>query len=405
MADTKRCPYCGEEILAVAKKCKHCGEWLDKEEPKKEEKKMVACPVCGEDIEEGTKVCPYCHEHTGFAKAQAPTSRQQYAPQQPAHTENDSYDEEEGNVGWFNYYYIDVFLKHYADFKGKLGRKRFWLAYLFNALCATTLSFVSAALFGIPAILFFVYQAAVLVPSIAFTVRRLHDTGKSGWWVLLGLIPFAGQIALLVLLCMPGEEDSGNARAETKDYVIIGAMAVLIVVGGILGNKKLEKRRMMRNNTEVRSGSTQSDASFGNFPKGNSVSDDEAINMLTEFYEIYLNNKYEYNELNMFVRKHCSKNLLEKAEYWEQKNKMDEEQGYLPSEPTLVSIFQPSSDFNGRDTYPESSSVHNIEKLGNSDYYRVQFIDCGYRAEVVVSVIEEDGTIKIDDVKDRWIED
>ena len=405
MADTKRCPYCGEEILAVAKKCKHCGEWLDKEEPKKEEKKMVACPVCGEDIEEGTEVCPYCHEHTGFAKAQAPTSRQQYAPQQPAHTENDSYDEEEGNVGWFNYYYIDVFLKHYADFKGKLGRKRFWLAYLFNALCATTLSFVSAALFGIPAILFFVYQAAVLVPSIAFTVRRLHDTGKSGWWVLLGLIPFAGQIALLVLLCMPGEEDSGNARAETKDYVIIGAMAVLIVVGGILGNKKLEKRRMMRNNTEVRSGSTQSDASFGNFPKGNSVSDDEAINMLTEFYEIYLNNKYEYNELNMFVRKHCSKNLLEKAEYWEQKNKMDEEQGYLPSEPTLVSIFQPSSDFNGQDTYPESSSVQNIEKLGNSDYYRVQFIDCGYRAEVVVSVIEEDGTIKIDDVKDRWIED
>ena len=404
MADTKRCPYCGEEILAVAKKCKHCGEWLDKEEPKKEEKKMVACPVCGEDIEEGTEVCPYCHEHTGFAKAQAPTSRQQYAPQQPAHTENDSYDEEEGNVGWFNYYYIDVFLKHYADFKGKLGRKRFWLAYLFNALCATTLSFVSAALFGIPAILFFVYQAAVLVPSIAFTVRRLHDTGKSGWWVLLGLIPFAGQIALLVLLCMPGEEDSGNARAETKDYVIIGAMAVLIVVGGILGNKKLEKRRMMRNNMEMRSGSTQSDASFGNFPKGNSVSDDEAINMLTEFYKTCLNSKYEYDEIDMFVRKHCSKNLLEKAEYWEQKNKMDEEQGYLPSEPTLVSIFQPSSDFNGQDTYPESSSVQNIEKLGNSDYYRVQFIDCGYRAEVVVSVIEEDGTIKIDDVKDRWIE-
>ena len=154
MAETKRCPYCGEEILAVAKKCKHCGEWLNKEEPKQEEKNMVACPVCGEEIEEGTEVCPYCHEHTGFAKAQAPTSRQQYAPQQPAHTENNSYDKEEGNVGWFNYYYIDVFFKHYADFEGKLGRKRFWLAYLFNALCATTLSFVSAALFGIPAILF-----------------------------------------------------------------------------------------------------------------------------------------------------------------------------------------------------------------------------------------------------------
>ena len=73
MEETKRCPYCGEEILAVARKCKHCGEWLDKEEPKKEEKKMMACPICGEDIEEGTEVCPYCHERVnacGDSKAE-----------------------------------------------------------------------------------------------------------------------------------------------------------------------------------------------------------------------------------------------------------------------------------------------------------------------------------------------
>jgi len=57
--ETKNCPYCGEEILAVAKKCKHCGEWLT-EEPRA--KKVFPCPVCGEDVEEGTAICPHCNE-------------------------------------------------------------------------------------------------------------------------------------------------------------------------------------------------------------------------------------------------------------------------------------------------------------------------------------------------------
>ena len=66
MEETKRCPYCGEVILAVAKKCKHCGEWLVPKEPVKE-KKMIECPICGEDVEEGTDVCPYCHERINGA--------------------------------------------------------------------------------------------------------------------------------------------------------------------------------------------------------------------------------------------------------------------------------------------------------------------------------------------------
>ncbi|MBE6247951.1 MAG: hypothetical protein E7106_01685 [Prevotella sp.] len=63
MEETKRCPYCGEEILAVAKKCKHCGEWLETKESEKEKK---ACPVCGEQIDVDVVVCPYCKELTHF---------------------------------------------------------------------------------------------------------------------------------------------------------------------------------------------------------------------------------------------------------------------------------------------------------------------------------------------------
>ena len=59
MEETKRCPYCGEEILAVAKKCKHCGEWLEKKEPAKEKK---ACPICGELVDADLDICPYCNE-------------------------------------------------------------------------------------------------------------------------------------------------------------------------------------------------------------------------------------------------------------------------------------------------------------------------------------------------------
>jgi len=61
MEETKRCPYCGEEILAIAKKCKHCGEWLESEEEAIHQKQIV-CPVCGEQIDDGLDVCPICNE-------------------------------------------------------------------------------------------------------------------------------------------------------------------------------------------------------------------------------------------------------------------------------------------------------------------------------------------------------
>ena len=68
MRETKRCPYCGEEILAVAKKCKHCGEGLEKKDSEKEKK---ACPTCGELVDVDKETCPFCNETTHFSDAKA----------------------------------------------------------------------------------------------------------------------------------------------------------------------------------------------------------------------------------------------------------------------------------------------------------------------------------------------
>lgn len=96
MAETKRCPYCGEEILAVAKKCKHCGEWLDKTVTVKEEKK-IPCPTCGELVVETTSVCPYCHE-----KIEKPSSLPRNAFREKVISEkiHSSKEDNDGNKKW-----------------------------------------------------------------------------------------------------------------------------------------------------------------------------------------------------------------------------------------------------------------------------------------------------------------
>ena len=114
-------------------------------------------------------------------------------------------------------WYLAV-LYRYAVFEGRSHRRELWTFALWNIIIILVLMAL-AAVTGFLWVIVIVYRLAVAVPSIAVTVRRLHDTGRSGWWVLIGLLPIAGTIALIAFLVQdsqPGSNQYGpNPKAET----------------------------------------------------------------------------------------------------------------------------------------------------------------------------------------------
>lgn len=120
-------------------------------------------------------------------------------------------------------WYIQVW-KKYAIFGGRARRKEYWFFVLFNIIAVFILAFIDALLgtfsqeTGV-GLLSGVYSLAVLIPSIAVAVRRLHDTDRVGWWVLIGLIPLIGAIVLIIFFVLdstPGDNRFGlNPKGAT----------------------------------------------------------------------------------------------------------------------------------------------------------------------------------------------
>ncbi len=107
-------------------------------------------------------------------------------------------------------WYLAV-LKNYAGFTGRARRTEYWMFFLINLVIVVVLDLLGMAVRAI-ALLAGIYGLAVLIPSIAVGVRRLHDTGRSGWWLLIGLIPVVGTIILLVFMAtegQPGDNEHG----------------------------------------------------------------------------------------------------------------------------------------------------------------------------------------------------
>lgn len=102
-------------------------------------------------------------------------------------------------------YFTDA-LKKYAEFSGRATRQQYWMYILFYIIiyiaCIVVDSVIGTFIFST------VLSLGLLIPSISIATRRLHDTGRTGWWQLIALIPLIGAIVLLVFLVQSSHPDN-----------------------------------------------------------------------------------------------------------------------------------------------------------------------------------------------------
>jgi len=114
-------------------------------------------------------------------------------------------------------------LKRYTDFSGRSRRKEYWMFVLGIIIAAIVLGIIESVLGlsgmvgGVYGPLTVIFMLAIIVPSIAVQVRRFHDQDKSGWFVLISLIPFVGGIIVLVFMCLEGTKGPNRFGPDPKD--------------------------------------------------------------------------------------------------------------------------------------------------------------------------------------------
>jgi len=106
-------------------------------------------------------------------------------------------------------YYLKV-LQNYATFSGRARRSEYWYFFLFNIIAGFVLGFIGGLLKV--SVLSSIYSLGIIIPSIAVGVRRMHDVGKSGWFLLI-------PIYNLILLCTEGEKKSNMYGEDPKQVV------------------------------------------------------------------------------------------------------------------------------------------------------------------------------------------
>ena len=115
-------------------------------------------------------------------------------------------------------WYLKVMRDNYANFRGRARRKEYWMFTLVNVIIMIA-SIVVRDMYGRIVFMMDTYTICALIhfiPSLAVTVRRLHDIGKSGWFYLIVLIPLIGPIWLLVLHCTEGQKEDNKWGPDPK---------------------------------------------------------------------------------------------------------------------------------------------------------------------------------------------
>ena len=117
-------------------------------------------------------------------------------------------------------WYLEV-LKKYAVFHGRARRREYWMFAMFNFVVSMMLYLLDSA-FGLAneemamGLLGGIYSLGVFIPGLAVGVRRLHDTGRSGWWLVISWVPIVGGLALLYFFAKEGDSGTNDFGTDPK---------------------------------------------------------------------------------------------------------------------------------------------------------------------------------------------
>jgi len=122
-------------------------------------------------------------------------------------------------------YFFKAF-NNYFNFKGRATRREFWMFFLIAAIIGIVLGLIDRFVLGINSSSFFtkgimegVFALFIAIPYLSLIVRRLHDTGRSGLWMLVVIIPIAGQIWLVIMLAQKGQIEE-NKYGEKPNNIV-----------------------------------------------------------------------------------------------------------------------------------------------------------------------------------------
>lgn len=205
------------------KYCKNCGAELNDN--------AVVCTKCGVLVGDGNKFCPNCGAEPDPLAVICVKCGYELKPIRPngtstaQHNKVENYDvhNQDNDFVWA----VKTCFSKYGTFSGRARRKEFWYWYLFTCLpiivvflliflgACTTMSYAQSVQpsntgmgLGFVEIVIILWNLIICLPSLAVTVRRLHDAGHSGWYYLISIIPLIGVILLLVALCTDSVADN-----------------------------------------------------------------------------------------------------------------------------------------------------------------------------------------------------
>lgn len=214
------CPKCGTPVRSGQIHCTNCGGNIPsqvQEQVKSQQERPVAptvnqtqtqnvkmnfCYKCGNKIADGHLFCSNCGTKVENIIQNPNTA---YSGNNTNYnTGNINYNP--GAVQWRQssqmslFQYFTKCFKHYVDFSGRARRKEYWGFYLFTMIFMVAAIILDNILDTI-GIISLLWSLTIMIPTLAVTVRRLHDVGKGGGWFFIQLVPIVGSIWLLVLMC------------------------------------------------------------------------------------------------------------------------------------------------------------------------------------------------------------